>query len=32
MYFSEDEPMARAFRKLLEKWMKEQTALTGAEA
>ena len=32
MYFSEDEPMARAFRKLFEKWMKERTALTGAEA
>jgi hypothetical protein len=31
MYFSENEPMARAFRKLFEKWAKERTASAEAE-
>lgn len=31
MYFSENEPMARAFRKPLEKWANERTASAEAE-
>ena len=32
MYFNENEPMARAFWKLFEKWMKERTALSEVAA